>query len=399
MAFFRLPSLNPSQLFALGLALLLALPAATAWNLFARSFAPKLEIRIGRQLRGVVEEPARFQWSLRAFADGTNQKAIAYEVTESIPLRRVLIRVNNQIRFKLFGAFGAPGIVRGEKGYLFEQHYIDEFCARDLADLDRRGPEWAAELRELQDFLAARGKTFIYVITPSKATHFPELIPNNITCKSTAAARVQKLPRYVAMLQKAGVNYLDAATPTHRMKGKYPFDIFPPTGTHWNQVGYTEAANSLIAEIARRTGKAIPPIKYTYKVGDNVTGLDRDLLNVVNLLMPVSKFPVAQVTYEPADCTVNPARTLNVAIVGGSFIEPVSETLARRACFSGLNNYNYLYRGLRSGAAFRLLKARLTATDVAPIADADVIVLEENESMFPHSAHAAELYRRLLKKN
>src|SRR5688572_19275514 len=94
----RFPSLNRSQLIALAMALLLALPVATAWNLFARSYAPKLEIRIGRNLRGVVEPPKPFQWSWQEFTNGNNQRAIAYEVTQSIPIRRVLIRVNNQIR-------------------------------------------------------------------------------------------------------------------------------------------------------------------------------------------------------------------------------------------------------------------------------------------------------------
>lgn len=399
MATLRIPPLSRSRLFAVGLTLLLALPVATAWNIVARSYAPKFEIRIGRALRGVVEEQEKFQWSWRAFADGTNQKAITREVTEAIPLRRVLIRVNNQIRYKMFGAFGAPGIVRGERNHLFEQAYIDEFCARDLADLEAKAPAWVANLKDLQDYFTGRGKAFIYVLTPSKASHLPELFVNRIACKSTPAAREQKLPRYLAILRAAGVNVLDTATPTHRLKGKYPFDIFPPTGTHWNQVGLTEATNLLIAQIAQQTRRQIPLLKYSYTVGDNVRGLDADLLNVVNLLLPTPKFPVANVTYEPTNCNGNPASNLKVSVIGGSFVDSVSGTLARRACFSELGNYNYLYRGLRGGADYKLLKPRLTPADIPQIADADVIVLEENESVFPRSAHAAEFYRRLLGKN
>jgi alginate O-acetyltransferase complex protein AlgJ len=399
MAALRFPTLNRSTLFTLAMVLLLALPAGTAWNLFARSFAPKLEIRIGRALRGVVEEPTPFQWSWQAFKDGSNQKAIAREVSEAIPLRRVLVRVNNQIRFKLYGAFGAPGIVRGEKGYLFEKAYIDEFCARDLSDLAARAPSWIANLKELQDFFASRGKTFIYVVTPSKATHFPELFAHRIACASTPAAREQKLPRYLAMLRDAGINVFDTATPTHRLKGKYPFDIFPPTGTHWNAVGLTEATNLIIAEISRRTNRQIPQLRYDYVVADNVTGMDRDLLNVVNLLLPVPKFPVARVTYQPLACENNPASKLKVSVVGGSFIDSVSATLVRQGCFSDLGNYNYLYRGLRGGPGYRLLKTRLTPADIPAIAESDVVILEENESVFPRSAHAEEFYKRLLGKN
>lgn len=172
MALLRLPSLTRRQLFALTLAFLLALPAATAWNLFARSFAPKLELRIGRQLRGVVEPPARFHWSRQAFANGQNQKAIAYEVTQAIPFRAAFIRINNQIRYKLFGQFGAPGVLRGDNEQLIEKAYLDEYCSRDLVAIDSSLKKWASQLRELQDFFTRRGHAFIYLITPVKGSAF-----------------------------------------------------------------------------------------------------------------------------------------------------------------------------------------------------------------------------------
>lgn len=396
----RFPSLNRSQLLALAMALLLALPVATAWNLIARSYAPKLEIRIGRNLRGVIEPPPPFQWSWQAFANGNNQRAIAYEVTESIPLRRVFVRVNNQVRYKLFGQFGAPGILRGDGGHLIEKFYLDEYCTRDLAAIEAPSRLWASQLKELQDVLTSRGKTFVYLITPSKVAHFPEAFVNRYPCKSVPRDRDGKVPVFVAMLKQAGVNVVDTATLTHSMKGKYEFGMFPQGGVHWNQLAVAYAANAVIGEINRqRKTSPIAPLQWTYTVSSNATGEDRDLLDLLNILLPRPNYTVPIVTYAPRDC--GEEAKLNVAVIGGSFIHTISETLARAGCLHGLKSYNYLYRGLRGGPDYRAIKSgRLSVPEVLPIADADVVILEENESIFPQAVgHATELYKLLLKKN
>lgn len=398
MALFRLPSLTRRQLFALTLAFLLALPAATAWNLFARSFAPKLELRIGRQLRGVVEPPARFHWSWQAFANGQNQKAIAYEVTQAIPFRAAFIRINNQIRYKLFGQFGAPGVLRGDNEQLIEKAYLDEYCSRDLAAIDSPLKKWASQLRELQDFFTRRGHTFIYLITPSKVAHFPEAFVNRYPCKSPQNDRLGKVPLFVRILKNAGVNVVDGATLTHSMKGKYEFGMFPQGGVHWNQLAVAYAANSLIEEINRqRKSTPIAPLKWSYTVSNVATGEDRDLLDLLNVLMPNPRYVVPKVTFSPRTC--GPEAKLDVAVVGGSFIHVLSETLTRHACLHDLKSYNYLYGGLRGGPNYEVIQRRLSVSEILPIADADIVILEENESIFPREVgHATELYKRLLNK-
>ena len=398
MAWLPFPSLNRKQLFAVAMAFLLALPAATVWNLVARSYAPKLEIRIGRNLRGVIEPPKPFQWSWQAFTNGDNQRAIAYEVTQSIPLRRVLIRVNNQIRYKLFGQFGAPGVLRGEEGHLIEKAYLDEYCARDLAKMEVPARLWASQLKELQDFIQARGHVFIYLITPSKVAHFPEAFVNRYPCASAERDRIGKVPVFVAILKAAGVNVVDAATLTHSMKGKYEFGMVPQGGVHWNQLAVGYAANALIEEINRqRKVPPIAPLKWTYTVSDNAKGEDRDLLDLLNILLPQPEYKVPMLSYAPRVC--GPESKLDVAIVGGSFIHVLSETLAKSACLHGLKGYNYLYGGMRGGPDYKLLKSRMTVTDILPIANADIVILEENESIFPRTVgHAPELYKQLLGK-
>src|SRR3954462_14466192 len=109
--------------------ILQALPVATAWNLLVAQNHPSLAIRIGPKLGGVTREaPVELSWS--ALRDGSFQKAVTSRVTDAMPLRPLLIRINNEIRFELFGELTAPQVIRGAKGHLIERSYLEEHCAR-----------------------------------------------------------------------------------------------------------------------------------------------------------------------------------------------------------------------------------------------------------------------------
>jgi alginate O-acetyltransferase complex protein AlgJ len=374
--------------------LLLLLPALTLWNLGAADMAPKLVIKIGRGLAGVTEEPAPVAASLRTFADGTLQKSAMAAVTEANPLRPPLIRLANQVRYKLFGAFGAPGVIAGERGQLIEQAYVDEYCRRDVAVLERRAAAWIPKLKTLQDSYAARGHRLIYVITPSKMAHMPEFFLPRVACASAPFDREQYLPTYTRLLREAGVQFVDLASLTHGLRGRYEIDVFPAGGVHWNALGVASAADAVLAQINREQAIA-PRLKWGYTVTDRAAGSDRDLIDLANVLVPQTRYATARVTFDHSNCADFPASRLNAAIVGGSFIHALARTLIAEGCLTGLRSYNYLYRGRRGGPEYAIDKDRLTAADIRPLADADMVLLEENEQVLPGSAHAEEFYRVL----
>jgi alginate O-acetyltransferase complex protein AlgJ len=379
----------------LAVGFLLLLPVLTLWNLGAADFAPKLVIKIGRQLVGVTGDPAPVPATLRTFAAGALQQSAMQAVSYANPLRPPLIRLANQVRYKLFGAYGAPGVVAGEHGQLIEQDYVDEYCRRDLAVLETKARAWIPKLKALQDSFAARGHTLLYVITPSKMAHMPELFLPRLSCASTPFARVQYLPTYTRLLREAGVRFVDLATLTHGLRGRYEIDVFPAGGVHWNALGVAHAANAVLAEINRDQAIA-PRLKWGYSITDRPAGSDRELIDLINVLLPQARYATARVTFDKNVCADFPAARLDVAIVGGSFIHALAHTLLVDGCLSGLRSYNYLYRGRRSGPKYAIDKERLTAADIAPVADADIVLLEENEQVLPGSAHAEEFYRVLM---
>ncbi len=380
---------RPATVFAL-----LLVPVLTVWNLTAAEFAPKRVLKIGRQLAGVTETPDSVPISLRTFADGALQKEAMRDVSEANPLRPALIRLSNQVRVKLYGAYGAPGIVAGSNGQLIEQAYVDEYCRRDLAVLETKARDWIPKLKQLQDGFTKRGHTFLYLITPSKMAHMPEAFVSHVNCPSAPDARSRYLPTYTRMLREAGVRFVDLASLTHSLKGRYEIDVFPQGGVHWNALGVANAADAVLAEL-NRDGPVAPRLKWTYRVTNKATGSDRELIDLVNVLFPRASFATAQVTFEKRNCGDFPVSQKTVALVGGSFIHDLARALLANGCLSELNSYNYLYRGRRGGPSYKILKDRLTAADIEPLAGADIVLLEENEQVLPGSAHAEELYRVL----
>jgi hypothetical protein len=337
--------------------------------------------------------------SFHSFADGSLQKTLTRAITDAFPFRLLLIGMNNQIRYKLFGYSGAAGVITGEHGQLIEKGYLDEYCTRNLAAFEPKARDWAAKLKEIQDFYTARGKIFIYLITPTKVGYMPENFVRQLaSCASSEGDRAGMLPLYGRLLTEAGVHFVDAASLTYGLKGKYEIDLFSVGGVHWNAIGIANAEDAILAEINRQAGRAIAPkLSWRYEVIDRAKGTDRDLLDLLNVLLPNPRYATAHVNYQPAKaCNEMPVASLKAAMIGGSFDDTLGLTLINDGCLSRLEMYNYLYRGLRTGVDYKTVKDRLTASDILPLRDADIVILEENEPALPASGHAMEFYRVIL---
>jgi alginate O-acetyltransferase complex protein AlgJ len=379
-------------------ALLLVLPLMTDWNLVANRFAPELQLRIGPPLRGVTVPPASAKFSLRAFADGSWQKVVTTSVSDAYPLRPLLIRFNNELRHKLFGAYGAPGIINGDNGQLIEEGYLKEYCARNLATFEQKARDWIPKLKDIQDFYESRGHIFLYLITPSKVAHLPEYFIHRVSCPSTEYDRNAMLPTYDRLLTAAGIHFVDAARLIHQLKGKYEVELFPVGGVHWNAVAIANAADAVLDEINREEKRPVAPkLSWTYTVTNKATGTDRDLVDLINVLMPNIVYPTPKVTFNRVgDCGKFPVSSMRIALIGGSFIHELARTLISAGCLTQLESYDYLYNSLRAGSDYKDVKRRLTPSDILPLRDSDIVILEENEAALPSTAHAIEFHHVIL---
>lgn len=377
---------------------LVLLPLLTAWNLAIAPDHPKLEIKIGPKLAGVTR-PLPLNWSLSSLIDGSLQKAITERVTQALPIRPMLVRFNNELKFELFGELTLPGVVRGKNGHLIEQFYLDDYCNRTEGIVETRARATIPKLKEVQDYYRARGSVFIYLITPSKVAHLPEYFVDLQSCPSTLAARTGFVPRYVNLLRQAGIDVVDTATFIHSLKGKYEVELFPQGGTHWNDIGGAQAANLIVQEINRQAGKIlVPPATFTYTISGVTHGVDRDLADLINVLFPPTAYLTPKVKFQPsASCANHPSSKLNVAVVGSSFTHLPAEILARDNCLSGLNTYFYLNLSRHGGQPYQRLQSNLTEKDLGALRDTNIMIVEENES-FAGTHSYIETLRQLLAK-
>src|SRR6202047_5185893 len=296
---------------------LLRLPLASAWNLVIAPSYPALAVKIGPKLGGVTyDTPVTLSWS--ALRDGSFQKAVSSRVTDAMPVRPLLIRINNEIRFELFGELTAPHVVRGANGHLIERSYLEEYCART----EGMGAAFAADiipkLRDIQDYYRGHGGIFVYVVSPSKAAHLPEYFVDRGPGPSTPAARTQLVSQYVDALKQAGIHVVDTASLIHSLKGRYEVDLFPQGGVHWNDIGGAQAVSAIVEEINRQGGREIvPPFTFTYTLSGVTSGADRELVDLLNVFFPPLGYQTPKVKFSPsASCSDNPARQRDLVIVG-----------------------------------------------------------------------------------
>ncbi|MEJ1978912.1 MAG: hypothetical protein WDN49_25110 [Acetobacteraceae bacterium] len=173
----------------------------------------------------------------------------------------------------------------GRKLTLYEYGYLVEYCSRDLASLTPRAEAWAEKLAAMQRWYAARGRLFVYVLTPSKAGTYPGDIPPGWPCPASQADRDGMLPMYRAALQRNGVTTVDGPALLEAAKAHYPFALFPRGGTHWNWVGAALATQALIRVIDAARPGALPPFTFTWSDAPPVD-TDRDLTNLLNMPFP-----------------------------------------------------------------------------------------------------------------
>lgn len=366
---------RPVMRLIVGLSLAL-LPLISAWNLLM----PTRQIQIGPTLGGVTNEtPVVFSWA--SIRDGSFQKAVTERLTEAFALRRILIRINNEVRMELFGELSSPNVVRGNRGQLIERLYLEDYCSR----VEGQGAELAArnipKLRDIQNYYVSRGGQFLYVLSPSKAAHLPEYFVDKVPCPSTPAARSKLIGDYVAALKQAGINVLDTATLIHSLKGKYDFDLFPQGGVHWNDVGGARAVSAIVDELNRQAGRPIiPSFTFTWTLS-SAAGADRELVDLLNVFFPPLAYMTPKVKYTTgASCADHPARQLEIAMVGSSFSHLPAAILVEHNCLARLNLYYYARLGRFGGVPYRELQRNLDEAAMRPMRDAKIMIVEENEA-------------------
>jgi hypothetical protein len=360
--------------------------AQIVWNGTAGAVAPALAIHIKMPPGFVTAAPP--VPDIPTLLDGDFQRAAAARIGMLAVMYRPAIRWKHQLYYTFLGMSGADNIGVGPGRQLFEWIYVREYCTRDAALTRTRASGLAERLRDLQDRLAAQGKVFVYVITPSKIGRNPELVPAGYPCPGAAVGE-EKLRIWRARLDAAGVRYVDGAAILAAAKPAAPVALYPRGGSHWNALGAALVAQRLIATLDA-AGARIAPFRYTVTITRAPHDQDRDIYDVMNFLWRDDRYPVPELEYtsdKPADCMPD-----RIAEVGGSFLFSLNDALIHTACRPDIDMYFYWdMRDFAYPGGVRSPHPVEPAVRAAEIKDAHVVVLEENEANLPGTAHTMAL--------
>jgi hypothetical protein len=182
------------------------------------------------------------------------------------------------------------------------------------------------DIKELQDRLKARGTTLLIVVTPNMATLYPELIPSGYL-DPTRALRKHPYEAVEIAFKEKGVSYVDTVDVLRAVSAQYPFRLFAPTASHWNDVASClalEAINYKLRELKGASFRAFSCDSYT--VESEPRSKDRDLLEIANVLFPErlnSPTPYVNIKYLEQEPKEQPSTLL----VGTSYLFALSEHL------------------------------------------------------------------------
>ena len=348
--------------------------ALGAWMLFWPAATTNL---FGDGLAGFVPESPAPRASLGEWLDGRFQSLADTWWRERFGMRFFFVKLDNQLRFWLYGKRDRGGnVVVGPGEWLFEKAYVEGYCRMHPPSDEAQVRSDLASLRALQDALDARGVPLVLVITPSKAAVLPEHLPEGSCAPHESGGYDYDV--YRPLLDEYGLRFVDGFALTVASEPLWPdLTLFARGGTHWNELGayYSAAA---VLDAARPLARVpIPPLVLEdVRVDQSPSEVDWDLVSLQNLLFPDTRFKAvhARIRMERAG-----ERGVRIALVGMSFLDQLATIYAASGGFERVDHYWYYQHERRdalTGASARLERERIDWE--REFLGADAIVIDLN---------------------
>jgi hypothetical protein len=147
--------------------------------LFFSAVKIDLIINIDRPLGGAYEEPKKPAISIANIFNGNFQNEFEKYFNYNLRGRATMSRIYNQIIYGLFKSTTNNILLTGKDGYLFEAGYPLTYLDEPAENQKQNLYDKMVTLASLQKTLERMGKYLFVIITPSKASIYPEHLPND----------------------------------------------------------------------------------------------------------------------------------------------------------------------------------------------------------------------------
>lgn len=325
--------------------------------------------------------------SLEKWLSGVFQEQFNKYFSQNFFTRKLLIKLSNQLYYTFFDKsyMYDQTIIIGKEKWLYELAYIRDYC-RLTPFINSAGIDSIAmKMGELQKQLNKRGVSFLVLITPSKASLFPQYIPDIFIDKKITINRDYE--NLMPILKSSGINFVDGHEITLEQQGKSDIPLFCHGGTHWNYLGAFFTIEKLIEKFSTLKGKSFPQLTYSKVILDRKpTVSDRDLASLLNLLFPPYDFITPHLDITPITSELD--FKANIAFVGASFSGVIFDMLCLNGIVNSFDYYFYYRNSLKTFPRNINREASFKVENIDWERDfftKDVVVLEINEIAFESS--------------
>jgi hypothetical protein len=266
-----------------------------------------------KPLKGAYTEVPDTSISADSWFNGRYQEIKDKYLAQNFGFRNYFVMLNNQIDYNLFNGANVDKVVVGKGGFLYETNYIESYFGNNFIGENELTQKFN-KIKELQDKLAANGIDLEIIFTPSKASFYPEFIPNNWISE-------KKMSNYeyaATLCKKLNINHIDFSKWFREQKNISPYDLYPKTGIHWTNYGALIATDSLKRHIEHNASLNLKDFVITnIAFSDSLISPDNDMGEAMNLLFPIKTLPMPYANYywKEDESAVKP----NALFIGDSY--------------------------------------------------------------------------------
>lgn len=197
-----------------------------------------------------------------------------------------LIKLANELNYRLLIQTKACDIVSGKSGYLFDNNYLDEYTGRIFCGEDFLNKK-IKYLKIVQDLLLKeKGISLIPVLEPGIASYNRDYLPMN------AIPRVDGKTNYKALKEtiiRSKVTIIDLEDYFNNKIKPSPYQIFPRRSLHWGTYGCYLAADTLFKFTSGIINKPLSPIILdSVFTSQTPIGSENEIEKSMNLLSKLS---------------------------------------------------------------------------------------------------------------
>ncbi|MBO7646691.1 MAG: hypothetical protein J6S56_01170 [Bacteroidales bacterium] len=284
-----------------------------------------------RELTGVYISHERPSLTVQSWFDGSFQAAFEPYTNEHLGFHNSMVRLHNLFCLKAFHQINAQNVVLGKENYLYEQDFIDAYYGTDFIGRDSI-LSLVKKTKELQDLLAAKGKTLVVFLAPSKADFFPEYIPDSLKKKETNNTNYKVFSQ---LLKQNNINVIDYNAYYLSQKKSSPYPLYPQYGIHWSDYGMVHATDSLLRYLSQKCGYNLSKLVIDENtISQKAQKTDYDLGDLLNLAgKQLRGYPLCYPKWHWEEDTTAPKPHLTV--IADSYYWAIFNMGIQQFCFNG----------------------------------------------------------------